>query len=64
MQTEFSSMHEGVFFIPKPVIRLRFLLVLILSRLQWLCVESIFISHKKYNKPTGRQEATNPVKKE
>ena len=29
MQTEFSSMHEGVFFIPNPVIRLRFLLVLV-----------------------------------
>ena len=46
------------------VVRLRFLLVLVLCRLQWLGVESTFINHKKYNKPTGGQETANPVKTE
>ena len=31
---------------PKSVIRIRFLLVLVLSRLQWLYVEGLFINHK------------------
>ena len=46
------------------VIRLRFLLVVVLSRLQWLGVEGTFVNHKKYNKLTGGQETTNPVKTE
>ena len=31
---------------PNPVIRLQFLLVFVWSRLQWFCVEGIFINHK------------------
>ena len=48
---------------PKSVIRLRFLLVLVWSRLQWLRWRYI-CQPQKYNKSTGGQEPINPVKKE